>query len=356
MHPVLLSSILVASPVLAAQSLTVPATAASRDGTGVLDRVGFERPGRLQILLGEPHLTAAIGSSLRALRLRRDGSRLDLRSGAVHVTITGSVTTGLDPERPSATFAQNLGGAPTVLFAGFVTLPAAPRLPNRDAAAWQAPDCVSLPFQTPLAYSGGTLCLQLDIVPLAGNATTWWPIDAERSGSSGQAVTRGQACGAVAADRPASVDVRSLRVGSAATLATLAPPNSLAVLVLGASPVGPIDLAFLGAPGCTLDVSPDMAVGTTASPAIVSGRPGAAHLVLPLPHETHLAGATFHAQWLLVDGSQLTTTNALDLTVAAVSPALGASIVAAASATSSLPAAGQVDASIVPVLQLDYRP
>lgn len=354
MHSIVLCSFLAASASAFAQTLTVPAAAFGRDGTGVLDGAGFERAGRLQIVLGESHLASAVGASFRALRLRRDGSPFDLRSGAALVTLTASASSQIDAERPSPTFALNHGGTPTTLFAGTLPLPAAPRLQDRNAARWLAPDCVTIPFSAPFPYAGGTLCLQLDIVPVSGNASSWWPVDAERDGTPGIAVTRGQACGAVIADRPASVDVRALRVGSTVRFSTLGTPGSIAVLVLGSATVGPIDLAFLGAPGCKLHVLPEVTATASTSAAIVPGRPGAASLAVMLPNESRLAGAELHTQWLIVDGSRLTTTNALDITVSAAVPALHASTVAAASASPSLPTVGRVDASLVPVVQLDY--
>lgn len=233
MLPRTLSIVIAATTCLAAQTLTVPANAASRDGSGVLDAAGFEHGSRLQVLIGPSHLSSAVGSRLQALRLRRDGARFDLRPGRVSVTLTASASSGLDPTRPSAVFANNHVAPPVELFQGEVALPPAPALANRDGATWQAPDVVTIPFAAPFPYGGGTLCLQLDMVPVDGQASTWWPLDAERSGPAGQALTRGRPCGEAArfSSRPASVDTRTLRIGSTALFASLGVPHSAAVLI-----------------------------------------------------------------------------------------------------------------------------
>lgn len=339
------------------QTVTVPAQAELRDGSGVLDGASFGRAGRLQIVLGESHLAGAVGATLQALRLRRDGARFDLRPGAAVVTVSASASRMLDPDRPSPLFAANHSGSPTVLFQGTVVLAAAPGLTDRHAATWQVPDSVTIPFASPFLYAGGALCLQLDILPVSGNASSWWPIDAERSGPAGRASTRGQACGATAglADRPASVDARTLRIGSTVVFSTLGIPSTTAVLVLGATTVGPIDLGFLGAPGCKLHVLPEATLTAPVSAAILPGRPGAANVAVPLPHEPRLLGARLHSQWLLAGAIGLTTTNALDLEVSPIATSLNASVVAGGATVPPLPDVGRVDASVVPVLQLDYR-
>lgn len=353
MHPLLLA--LAAAPALAAQTLTIPAEAGSRDGTVVLHAAGFERPGRLQMIIGEQHLALARGGRLTALRLRRDGSLHDLRPGVVTVTVSASASATADPERPSPVFANNHSATPTVLHQGNVTLPAAPRLGSRDAATWQSPDSVTIQFSTPFAYPGGTLCLQIDMVPVVGGTTSWWPIDAEQRGSPGRIWTRGRACGAAAAlaDRPASADALTLRVGTTAQLTSLGPPSATAVSVVGATTVGPIDLAFLGAPGCELHVLPEVVLVLPVSQAIAPGRPGAASIGLLLPNEPQLLAARLHTQWLLVSPG-LSVTNALDLELSPVAGSMGVSIVAAASSTPVLPAAGRVEASVLPVVQIDW--
>jgi hypothetical protein len=60
------------------------------------------------------------------------------------------------------------------------------------------------------------------------------------------------------------------------------------------SPFGPlpIDLTFLGMPGCPLRVSPDVMVAFRGSPP---------RATLPLPPDPATAGALFHVQALVLD-------------------------------------------------------
>lgn len=100
---------------------------------------------------------------------------------------------------------------------------------------------------------------------------------------------------------------------------------------------------------------PDVLISTAVGAAILPGRPGAANVPLPLPYENRLLGARLHAQWLLARSTSLATTNALDLEVSAYELPLDAAVVAAPTGATSWPSVGRVDASVVPVLQLDYR-
>ncbi|HKB14646.1 MAG TPA: VCBS repeat-containing protein, partial [Planctomycetota bacterium] len=81
-------------------------------------------------------------------------------------------------------------------------------------------------------------------------------------------------------------------------------PSTLALLFLGLTdqhwwgvPL-PLDLSFAGLPGCSLLVSPDFPVGYTTS--LFSGK-GRAVAEIPLPADGALVGASFFAQWYVVD-------------------------------------------------------
>ncbi|MGH7151224.1 MAG: hypothetical protein ACREIU_11015, partial [Planctomycetota bacterium] len=83
------------------------------------------------------------------------------------------------------------------------------------------------------------------------------------------------------------------------------PPGKPTLLLLGFTNQAwwgiplPLDLAFVGLPGCALLVSPDVPLGFTTS----AFGPGNGRVVAPLsiPSQAALAGATFYAQWYVVD-------------------------------------------------------
>jgi len=86
---------------------------------------------------------------------------------------------------------------------------------------------------------------------------------------------------------------------------TQAAPASFAVLLLAAAQIPPIDLAFLGAPGCLLYMLPDanLGVGTDAS--------GAAAITFGVPNNPGLIGADLHTQWVdvAIPSLRLSTSN-----------------------------------------------
>ncbi len=83
------------------------------------------------------------------------------------------------------------------------------------------------------------------------------------------------------------------------------PPGKPALLLLGFSNQAwwgvplPLDLGFVGLPGCSLAVSPDIPLGFTTS----AFGPGNGRVIVPLaiPNQAALAGVTIYAQWYVVD-------------------------------------------------------
>jgi hypothetical protein len=338
-----------------AQTVTIPALAATRDGTGIVDTFGLERSGRAQILIGAQSLVGTVGRNLTTLRLRRDGARFDLLGGVFQLTLKMSASSALDASAPSARFADNHRVTEVIVFQGEVIAPTSGRLANRNAATWTTADTIDIPFTTPFAYDGGTLCIQLDVMPGSGVLPRWWPLDSERQ-AGGIATPRGATCGTLAAQArvPAAVDARSLRVGNTLTFTTLGQPASIAVFMLSAQLIGPLDLSFLGAPGCFLHVLPDVSLTTSVGAPVVGARPGAAAVSLRMPNEAQFVGAQMYGQWLLVHNLTLATTNAIDVQIAQSANALDGSIVAAAVNAGPLPEVGHVELAM-PVLQIDHR-
>jgi hypothetical protein len=104
------------------------------------------------------------------------------------------------------------------------------------------------------------------------------------------------------------LDVSGLRPGSMGSLFFAVRDDLLGTLLL------PLDLTFLGAPGCFLNVSSDPAMGAGAAslPADAAGR---ATIDLGVPTSPTLIGATFYNQYVSLDAPAgrslpLTLTNA----------------------------------------------
>lgn len=86
---------------------------------------------------------------------------------------------------------------------------------------------------------------------------------------------------------------------------TQAPPLSFAVLMLAVAQIPPIDLGFLGAPGCLLYMLPDATVGVGCDAS------GTGAVTFGVPNNPGLAGASLHTQWVDValPSLQLSTSN-----------------------------------------------
>jgi len=323
---------------------------------GVLEVAGFTRTMRQQFLLGPSHLSGARGMELVALRFRRDGHVVEHNPGAAQVVVRLSASSALDPARPDPRFDANHHVPPVTVFQGVVTLPRSPALAHRDAATWATPDAITIPFARPFRYSGGALCIEIEGAPVVGSESTWWSIDAEQA-PGGTVTTIGSACGPVAqrVARVASADPRTLRPGSTARFLAFAEPNSLAMMCVAVEQIGPIDLGFLRAPGCALYVLPVASVAAVVRPTTPQ-RPGIGSVPLQLPGDVVLLGGSILTQWAHVDGmGTLTTTNALQCSLAAMPSDLDASTVVALANGSTSPQTGRTDVGTMPVVQIDYR-
>ncbi len=99
---------------------------------------------------------------------------------------------------------------------------------------------------------------------------------------------------------------------------TQGPPNGFALFILAAQRITPLDLAFVGSPGCLLHVLPplDLSLSTNAA--------GAAAVTFSVPGNPGLAGGSVHAQWVTValPSLQIGVSNGGTANLAAVLPAL----------------------------------
>ncbi|MFO1050620.1 MAG: hypothetical protein U1F36_00230 [Planctomycetota bacterium] len=101
---------------------------------------------------------------------------------------------------------------------------------------------------------------------------------------------------------------------------TLGVPGDLGFLLFGLAPLNPpLDLGFVGSPGCLLLTMPDLAV--LSAPI---GATGTAGMVLQMPSTPALAGAQVTTQWLEFDFTTLhfSTSRGAVAGIAAVPPAM----------------------------------
>lgn len=136
----------------------------------------------------------------------------------------------------------------------------------------------------------------------------------------------------------------------------MAQPLSPGALVLGIQALPtPLNLGFLGAPTCTLEINTDVLLPTLTGPRPHPGWPGFTHQRLQLGNQAASMGAVMHAQWVHIEGHAITTTNALRLQVATAPITLPASVVISEVTLGAFPEAGRVSTGMVPVFRLTFR-
>jgi hypothetical protein len=313
---------------------------------------------RAQILLPAARLTALANHTVEALTFRRDGRlSASLPGGSFDLTLR-LATSPRAPREASPAFADNLANTTTV-FTGRIAVPAAP--PISGSASFNDPlQTIHIPFTVGFAYTAGTLVLDLHgNNPSAPNDL--WPIDYALDRHNAVASTRGVGCGRWSAPRgeTAAVAHEQLLPGGTARFVTWTNAYSPALLILGVIPTS-FDLSAFGATGCHLYADPMVTLLTAAADR--GSGPGIANLRLQLPAVDQLLGSSLIAQWAHLEVGTasnplgLTTSNALDLTLATSLPTLGSAMVTSLPTTGqAIPTHGDVSFSRAPVLRLSYR-
>ncbi len=191
-----------------------------------------------------------------------------------------------------------------------------------------------------------------------GSDLRLWPIDVDRDGVRGQVTVFGQTCVQLpqSVTRHMSADPATLRAGSTMRVRGLARDGEPAVLLLAAQRLGSsINLGLIGSPMCELWVSPDLMLWTTAQPNTVNF-PATANIYLHIPHDSAFLGAALHAQWLVVQGAALATSEGITLQLAASLARIDAAVVLSTPFQGSTPpSVGEVEVSAVPVMRIHYQ-
>jgi hypothetical protein len=339
-----------------AQTVVVPARSASADGDGIGAIPGFTQRFRQQVIYGDGTLTLARGQTVREIRFRRDGQfARALTPGRALIDATMSMTTRSTVD-VSAVFAVNHGTAMSV-FSGFVSLPASPAITHRNDPTWDAPYAVGIPLTNAFAYTAGSLIVDLSGTPDTNNRSPWWPVDYHNEAVTGTVTSIGTACDP---RNDLFVAREQLVPGASVRFVAGGQPLGNNVLAIAVQRIAPIDLGFLGFPGCTLHMIPDVML-LQGHATGWNGSPGTANHVVHLPAQTQLLGAGLSVQGLTAwveQGSQLrlTTSPALDLALAGRLPTLDAAVVTSVLLTASdpWPASGRVSLTRVPVTRFGF--
>lgn len=353
-----------------AQSATVPAPYDRADAPSWGEVAGLTSVRRQQVLVDANLVRGLAGRRLTGVWFRRDSkTRGALPRGEADLVVVVS-DGALSPAGATESFAANHGRNAVEVFRGRVSLPASPALPPGRTAGWGPAETVRITFTKPFVFSGGALCLDLRGAPVAGREADFWPIDFDYDTSSGRVAVVGASCygpGARAATSSVA-HAGTLRVGGTARLGALGRPRTTSLLLLGTRRIGQggLDLTPFGAPGCRILVDADLVLDTFVHPWPRSPH-GFAAATFFVPNQPAFAGARLLAQWANLEATLprsqwtnqagLTTSEALDLTLAPTPPRLGVATVTSTPAASilRLPARGAVAPHHAPVLRLTIR-
>jgi hypothetical protein len=329
-----------------AQSVVVPAAAASSDGEAVSYWALSPYPSRQQVLIAESALPR-IPVAFHAIEVRRDGGTLGgaLEAASVRIRLSLSSNSGVAAAAPSPRFAANRGASPQLAFDGRVDLPAVGPVAGASVAPWSAPQAVRLPFSVPYLHPQGTLCIETETRlvtdPTSGQPfRPFWPVDAVQVPFGGSVRNLGQACFGDASPFPAETDPAGQVPGGTGTFSLRGEFESgIAMLAVGVDTQSfggiplPIDLAAVGAPGCVLRVAP---LGLVAAPfAALPGDDDQRQALVRFdwPFDGGLSGQRVAVQWLgfgiADDGPGFGLSNALDIVLGPARPDLDASTVEA---------------------------
>lgn len=239
---------------------------------------------------------------LAALQVRRP-SGLGNQNPAMTTNLTIDISTAAVPyTAASSTFASNHGPNRVQVFSGPISLPQESN-PGSWPAQWQAPFVFTTPF--PFVQAPGET-LVIDFMQTGNSATTAWYLEHTRR-DRGDRVTNGpsaSSCRFSNGNYNNSLSYTRPVIGGnwRVTYSSLL-PNAPGFAALGIQGAGgmwagmslPLDLTFLGAPGCRWSIEP------LASVSLVASANGSASWpTLSIPNDPALGGVSFfdHSGWI----------------------------------------------------------
>ncbi|MEZ5963849.1 MAG: hypothetical protein R3F56_08400 [Planctomycetota bacterium] len=342
---------------LAGQSISIPGQVPPQDGIGVPEPFpGAYARLRQQFVFGASWLGGLQGRSLTGISFKRDGSWTKAMPGGRARVLVRVSSLAVLPTRVSTTFLANHGAVIEQAFVGTLVFPDSPALPHRDAADWSPSHSFRIDFARPVLYRGGALCVDIEGEPESGAVAEHWRIDYTQVASQGGVVHSGDGCGVVRSRMRtmAAADPRELQAGAAPRLVAFADPGSASAMVVAPSLLPqPLDLGFLGAPGCHLYVDPMV----TLPCGFAAGAPARVETTLPFPSDAIFAGAQVFVQWVHFAPTGISASEALGLTLAGVLPGLDAAVLTSRRVDGQprLPDVGYLSSSKLPAVQLHVQ-
>lgn len=337
--------LVVSCAALAAQHVVVPPEYADANAPHAFELAGSAVAGRHQIVIDARHLTAMQGGAITELAFRRNPGRA--RTAGQVRAVVRLATPLVAAVQALPDFASNVRDS-VVVFDGVLSLPASPAASIVD---WSVPNRIDVPLSAPWAYPGAGIAVDIDGLPIGGGV--FWPIDAAGDPARGTVASLGGACGPLVQllGETAWASAGDLVPGRTARFLHRSVDGAVATLLVGLQPLPvPIDLGFLGAVGCTLQVDAFAAVAAPPGVADWSAGTGVlAGVTFGIPARSELAGARLAVQWAALS-VPLTTSNALSCTLASAVPSPGIAIVARAGQ-----GATEVDFVRAPVVRFALR-
>ncbi|MFO1053725.1 MAG: hypothetical protein U1F36_16035 [Planctomycetota bacterium] len=318
---VLLAAGITSGLALAQRFDTVPATAATSGGNKATWLPGVSANGAKQILIAPAHLAALQGRTITSISFRRDGDWPEAlpQSDATMIVRIGSAATSADD--PAADFAGNLP-QPVEVFRGALSI--APMPAVTGFVGWTAPHVIRIPFTQGYAYTGGTLAIEIEAT-LQG-APAFHPLDGVNLAVAGTVIDVGAACGPRALDlvNTATIAGGVMAPASTTTFHLGGTVGDVAWLGIAIAPLPqPIDLGFLGAPGCTWYIDALTLIGAPVVPSGIEAFGGIATVRLRIPSDIGLLGTPIWTQWLELGPTGIVTSQAQHLIVGGALPSLG---------------------------------
>ena len=313
---------LVCSNLTAQQFHVAPSNLTDAEGNTMTWLPGCAQSGAKQIILSGSHLQPMIGHTILGLAFRRDGTSYAERAASDAQLVVRVGATSRDPIDPATDFGANLPQPQsTLVFSGTLSIPQMP--PIQGYVGWVMPHVVEIPFSAGFLYQGGNLAIELE-----GTTATeaHFAVDAVDERVNGTVVNVGQACGPRSATfvNTAMVSGLGLIPGGTSQLHLAGTDTSAAFAFFGVSLLPqPVDLAFLGAPGCSWHVDSFTALGAAVVPSGIEGFGSLANVGLHLPGTPTLLGGRLFVQWLEVGQGTLATSQAMSLTISGQMPSLG---------------------------------
>ncbi len=343
---------------LSAQSVVIPVGATNSSGDSVHWAPGHGLDERRLILVDMP--LALHNTTLTEIAFRREESTNDFSGGLADLTVKMSIAPHT-AVLAVPTFDLNHGANVSTVFQGQVSLAPSPSADGRTVQWSNAFDVIAIPLTPGFAFTSGTLAIEFESRPVAGQEAGYWAADGFHEATNASVQRIGESCSPSAKLRRPDEILSSIGIaedglvpGSTATFSATGQIGATAAFGIGFQSTD-IDLSFLGfaGPGCRLRVVPELApLATLEARPPLSG--GFASFPIQIPVDPGALGLTFFVQSFEVS-TAVYTSELAQCTIAGSIPSIGVSGVRADIVGPGLPPTGKVATNRGPVLRFTYQ-